>query len=1004
MNCLAFSFSASAGVLVCGFGMSSQVPAEKQDRVEAFGRKHRTGLVTLLFTDMVESTALKQHLGDRAAADLFRKHHELIRETLHRFPQGEEIETAGDSFFLIFATPSDAVQFALLAQVRLRDLRPDSGASVLDRMGIHVGEVVVGLETGSLEPRGLFGVQIDTCSRVMSLAKAGQVLMTRAVFDSARQVLKGEDIPGVGQLEWLNHGPYLLKGLDEPVEVCEAREAGHETSGAPASSEKARRQARADEEPVLGWRPGIGQPVPNTRWVLEKKLGEGGFGEVWLGRNPTTKEARVFKFCFQAERVRFLKRELTLFRLLKERVGDHPHLVRLHDVFLDQPPFYVEMDYVEGADLRHWCEAHGGVEAIPLETRIEIVAQAADGLQAAHETGIVHRDIKPANILIGGRGMGPTEIQVKLTDFGIGQVLSEESLNGITRAGFTQTIMADSSSSHTGTQLYLAPELLAGKAASIRSDIYSLGVVLFQLLVGDLARPVTTDWAHDIPDALLRDDLQHCFAGHPQDRFVGVGQLARNLRTLQARRAELARREAEKRAVARAAYRRGVARTAGVAALIVALVAGLALMAWHQSRRARAETVKAAQAAAAEKQERQRAEMGERNAQRLLYAANMNLAQQAWERNNVERVRQLLDETAVYPERGFEWYYWQRQAHRELMTLVHAYGSRVFSASFSPDGRRMLTAGDDRTAKIWEAVSGRQLLTLKGHRAAIRSAAFSPDGQRMVTGGDDLEVRVWEVSSGKELLAFKGADTPIWCVAFSPDGRRLVTGSQERAAKVWETATGRELLTLNKEEEGGIWSAAFSTDGRRIVTGSEDGTARVWEAASGRQMLTLKGHSDNVLSVAFSPDGQRIVTGGFDRTAKVWEAASGKELLTLKGHLGTIWTVAFSPDSRRIVTGSTDRTAKVWEAASGQELLTFKGHGSGLRSVAFSPDAQRIITGSEDQTARVWEAASDQEAHTLKGHGAVIRSVAFPRTASGLSPAVRIRRPRSGKRSVARNF
>jgi hypothetical protein len=142
-------------------------------------------------------------------------------------------------------------------------------------------------------------------------------LLTRAVFDNARQVLKGEDIEGVGQLEWLNHGPYLLKGLDEPVEVCEVREAGQEQApGPPTTSEKAQRQVRPDEEPVLGWRPAVGQMVPNTKWILEKKLGEGGFGEVWLGRQQTTKELRVFKFCFQGERVRFLKRELTLFRVL----------------------------------------------------------------------------------------------------------------------------------------------------------------------------------------------------------------------------------------------------------------------------------------------------------------------------------------------------------------------------------------------------------------------------------------------------------------------------------------------------------------------------------------------------------------------------------------------------------------------------------------------------------------------------------------------------------------
>ena len=171
--------------------MEDQFPSGQQNKVEAFGRKHRTGLVTLLFTDIVGSTALKQQLGDRAAADLFRRHHELIRETLHHFAQAEEIETAGDSFLLIFATPSDAIRFALLAQIGLRGLAVESGPGALDRIGIHVGEVVVSEDNESRKPKDLFGIQIDTCARVMSLAQGGQVLMTRAVFDKCAPGAQG---------------------------------------------------------------------------------------------------------------------------------------------------------------------------------------------------------------------------------------------------------------------------------------------------------------------------------------------------------------------------------------------------------------------------------------------------------------------------------------------------------------------------------------------------------------------------------------------------------------------------------------------------------------------------------------------------------------------------------------------------------------------------------------------------------------------------------------------
>ena len=944
--------------------------------------RHQTGLITIVFTDLVGSTALKQQVGDRTGASLIQQHHLLVRELLREFQGGEENETAGDSFLIVFTRPSDAVHFGLLLQARLRAMNQGAAVRMEERIGVHVGEVVIREQDGSPNPKGLTGTQVDTCARVMDLARGGQILLTRSAFDSARQMLKGEDVAGVGQLEWLNHGSYLLKGIESALEVCEVGEAGIAPLQAPAGSEKAQRQVTAEAEAVLGWRPAVGQLVPGLRWRLETKLGEGGFGEVWLGRHQNTKERRVFKFCFQAERVRFLKREMTLFRVLKERVGDHPNIVRLNDVMLDHPPFYVEMDYVEGADLRSWSAEHGGVEAIPLATRLEIVAQAADGLQAAHEAGIIHRDIKPANILVGGKGIEPGEVRVKLTDFGIGQVVSEEFLKGITRAGFTQTILSDSSSSHTGTQIYMAPELLAGKPASTRSDIYSLGVVLYQLLVADFSRPLTIDWARHVSESLLQEDLARCFAGDPNERFGSAVELAKNLRALTERRAALERQEAERQrqqaelaAREKAAYRRGIMRAAAVAALIVAAFALLALYAFKQAARAE-------HAQQAEKQQRLRADAEKTEANHLLYAANMNLVRQAWDQNDIPRMRQLLEDTQDSPYRGFEWFYWRLQTHRAVMTL-RGHEDGVSSVAFSPDGQRIVTGSLDRTAKVWDAASGRELLTLKGHGGAVNSVAFSPDGQRIVTGSLDKTAKVWEAASGRELLTLKGHSDSISSVAFSPDGQRIVTGSGDKTAKVWEAASGRELLTL-KGHGGVLFSVAFSPDGKRIVTGSADQTAKVWDAASGRELLTLKGHGGVLWSVAFSPDGQRIVSGSNDHTAKVWDAATGRELLTFWGHHDDVSSVAFSPDGQRILSGSTDRTAKLWDSASGKQLLTLKGHGADLRSVAFSPDGQRFVTGSSDMTAKVWDGASGVPADestpsmfTFRAHGNGVSSAAF---------------------------
>jgi class 3 adenylate cyclase len=769
--------------------MEHQFPFGQPLVAQAFREKHRTGLVTLLFTDTVGSTALKRQFGDRPAADLFRKHDELIRQTLRQFTEAEEISTAGDSFFLVFATPSHAVKFALVAQTRLRSFYQESGFKAFDRMGIHVGEVLL-RGRDQTENREIFGIQIDTCARVMSLANAGQILMTRAVFDSARQVLKGEDIEGISQLEWLNHGPYLLKGLEEPVEVCEVREQGHATAAPPTNSEKAQRHTRADQEPVLGWRPAVAQAVPNTRWILEKKLGEGGFGEVWLGRHQHTKERRVFKFCFEAKRVRFLKREMTLFRLLKERVGDHANIVRLHDVYLEQPPFYIEMDYVEGADLMTWC-AQRGIPSIPLHTRLEIVAQAADGLQAAHEAGIIHRDIKPGNILIAERE-SPNAVlpSVKLSDFGIGQIVSEEALGGITRAGFTQTV-AGESSSHTGTQLYMAPELLAGKPASTRSDIYSLGVVLYQLLAGDLRAPLTSDWWKHISDPLLREDLEHCFAGNPQERFAGVGQLARHLRALPERQAAFAER-------ARSERRRARARLAAVLAAILLL---LALALGYGLFQARTEAFKARQ---------------------NQYEADMLEAHRAIEENNLDLALSYLNQhvprRGQVDLRGWEWrYLWGLCRSDEMASFLPDVPFRwVWHMSMSRDGKFLAAAqGGSRhgAVKVWEFPSGK-LYDMPEANESCGSVSFSPDGKLLAFATWNQGLKLWDLHARHQIASLPGRYGYEWNqgdAIFSPDGHFLAASAADDNGPylaVFDMSTQPFTSKKLRGHEDGIGAAA----------------------------------------------------------------------------------------------------------------------------------------------------------------------------------------------------
>jgi WD40 repeat protein len=275
----------------------------------------------------------------------------------------------------------------------------------------------------------------------------------------------------------------------------------------------------------------------------------------------------------------------------------------------------------------------------------------------------------------------------------------------------------------------------------------------------------------------------------------------------------------------------------------------------------------------------------------------------------------------------------------------------VYSVAWSPDGKRLATGSEDKTAKVWDAATGKELLTLSGHSAPVNSIAWSPDGKRLATGSDDKTAKVWDAATCKELLTLSGHRGKVLSVGWSPDDKRLATASYDATAKVWDVATGKELLTLSGHS-GMVLSVAWSPDGKRLATASYDKTAKVWDAATGKELLTLSGHRDIVLRAAWSPNGKRLATGNADTTAKVWDAATGKELLTLSGPSSYVFSVAWSPDGKRLATASDDKT-KVWDAATGKELLTLSGSEM-VFSVAWSPDGKQLAVASRDGVVQVY--------------------------------------------------
>ncbi len=538
---------------------------DAREELERYRQSHETVVLTIFFSDLVGSTRLQTQLGNLRAAELVQRHYQVMRQVLSEF-DGREIKTVGDSMLIVFAAPSEAVKFALHAQRAMRQERQSVAELPTMRAGVHQGQVVLELDRRGTELVDVYGLQVSTAARILDLAQGDQVLLSRAVFDDARAILSPEDFPGFEQLGWRNHGPYRFKGVEDSYEVCEVGEERAALLSAPPATAKGWPAESAAEE--LGWRPASGVVVPESNWLLREKLGEGAFGEVWKAYNLSDKSFQVFKFCFKRDRLPALKREARLLKRLRRYA--HPNIVVVFDVTEgERPPHYLEMEYVDGPSLCQWLNT-----APSLTERLELVAQVADALDTVHAAGIFHRDIKPGNILLTRREDGA--LQAKLSDFGLGATQDPE---------FLKSISDSHDDGVVGTWDYISPELRHGGKASPQSDIYSLGLTLYQIVVGDLDRPLTGDWEMQLSSDVLRGDIRRCVCQEPADRWPSAAELAQALRSHDQRElAQTLQRQREEHYQRARRFRHATLWASGVAILLLGISAFAAYQ-WREAAR-----------------------------------------------------------------------------------------------------------------------------------------------------------------------------------------------------------------------------------------------------------------------------------------------------------------------------------------------------------------------------------------------------------------------------------
>jgi WD40 repeat protein/serine/threonine protein kinase len=750
------------------------------------------------------------------------------------------------------------------------------------------------------------------------------------------------------------------------------------------------------------------------KYKLLEKIGEGGMAVVYMAEQtePIRRKValKIIKLGMDTKSV------IARFEAERQALAmmDHPNIAKVLDAGATETgrPYFV-MELVTGVSITGYCDKNN----LNTKDRLALFIQVCNAVQHAHQKGIIHRDIKPTNVMVTRHEGSPVP---KIIDFGIAKAINQK---------LTEKTLFTRYAHIIGTPAYMSPEQadLGDLDVDTRSDIYSLGVLLYELLTGtkpfseeelrkagyiemqrvireqEPTKPSTklstlgetlTDIAKRrgcTPDLLtktIRGDLDwivmQCLEKLRTRRYETANALALDIEHYLNSEPVAARPHSPSYRIQKFIQRNKVALTVGVTIATI-LILGICLSTWQAIRAIRAEE-KAERARIDETAQRLLAEEAKTTAERQHYSASIALAQNLIEQGQFDRSKQILNQPNLSSLRSWEWGWLERACHRDLMTLYSG-GPALTGIDISPDGRLLATGCLDGTARLWDIVTGREVRKFNVGKSFVLLLDFSPDGQYLVTPNMDGMVKVWNVASGQMLFTLEGHTDWVYCAAFSPDGKTIATSSRDKMVRLWDAGNGTSRGIVGEYGDS-VMCVAFSPDGHKLAyaggsgdpsVDSVDTTVRILDLETGESRV-LTGHTDTVACVVFSPDGKSVATASWDGTSRLGNVETDSKLQAffVGPHSSGFWSVAFSPDGRLCAVGggtsSIDAGVYLIDVNTGKVVQVYEGHSRMIRDVAFSPDGTRIVTTSFDGTAKVW-LVSPAEFLSLEGHDQAVWAI-----------------------------